>query len=119
MTRIYYDEDDKEAIQLIDDYYFFKYMVKMIYNDWRNVAYSNDDDQVNPETIRQIMSCLNKMDIERLDNIIIKLPNGTKFYSNVEELIDWMFDDYLDCRGESFEINCFKHYLIEKYGNPN
>lgn len=112
MTRIYYYEDDKEAIQLIDDYYYFKYMIKMICDDWEMVVY-NDDCSVKFEVMELIENNLNKLDIERLNDILIKLPDIFKWYSDIFDLIYCIFED----RNKNFEINEFKLYLIEKYGN--
>jgi hypothetical protein len=36
MVRISYDEENKEEVKLIEDYYFYKYYVETVKSDWLN-----------------------------------------------------------------------------------
>jgi hypothetical protein len=113
MVKISYYDSDKEATKLIEEYYWFKYMVKMIYNDWK---YVEETEKLNATILNdRIKCCLNIHDIDRLNNILNILEKQypvNHFESNIDGFLTWLF--VLD---DTFFIARFKGLLVKKYGN--
>ena len=113
MTRIYYDEDDKEAIQLIDDYYWFKYMISMIYNDWKNSVEWDGwyNKEITLKSYKNIVNYLNIHDLKRLKSIVKKMW-GVCWCMNFHGFLGCLFN-----YDDKLFIRLFKEHLVKKYKN--
>jgi hypothetical protein len=92
ITKITYDLNNKEDVDMINDYYFLKYYINSIYFDWINTLRVTDE--INEDII---IKHLNKTEFERLVKILEK-------YFFIPKKWDFTIEDIL------YDIIAFDRY---------
>lgn len=74
MVKITYDLDNSEDVQMIDDYYFVKYYMKSIRDDWKQYTDIDNkwkyDCEDKDKILRMIINHLNPVEFKRLCKIL-------------------------------------------------
>jgi len=105
MVKITYDEDNKKMVQMIEDYYYFKDVAKVIYSDWYNFFETNGN---NDKTLEIIYKHLSVYEFELIKNIAIKYIYKGKYKPSNLELLE----ELLLPIGKNKLIHRLKYILI-------
>lgn len=108
MVKITYDEDDKEATEMIESYFWFKYFIRSLHFDWKDLY-----DRRNKETYKIIISNINEYDLITLTQIYKKYIKRTMGSFKITDETELMFMNLFmfDCA----LLEDFKDSIEEKY----
>jgi len=128
MTRIFYNDENPEAQQIIKDYYNFKYLIKLLFDSIKDCKYYNFQEFIKSLEISKVV--LNKNDLEFLlntsklffiekysvedINCILKIDEDTaddeiKYIKTLQE-ID-LFIGFLQLYKDDFLLKKFRNYI--------
>ncbi len=128
MTRIFYNDENPEAQQIIKDYYNFKYLIKLLFDSIKDCKYYNFQEFIKSLKISKVV--LNKNDLEFLlntsklffiekysvedINCILKIDEDTaddeiKYIKTLQE-ID-LFIGFLQLYKDDFLLKKFRNYI--------
>lgn len=120
MVTITYDLDNAEDCKLIEDYYFFKYYNKCLFNDW-NKQYKqyalNSDDSYNKKGCDFITDIITKsVNKEEFTNFI-RIYNMLEKEAMIKESITFsILNSCLIYDYDFYHIRLFQDILVEKFG---
>ena len=113
MVKITYDLDNKEEVELVDDYFFTKFYMKSIYDNWKQYndldnrwKYDYEDKE---KIIQNIIKHLNPYEFKRLCEIVDSY--AILGYNKEYETIDLILTQ---C---DFFLKCHKSHLVRKFGD--
>jgi hypothetical protein len=111
MVKITYNLDNKEESEMVDDYFFMKYYLSSIHDDWKQyLNYCFDEyNTASDEIINTIFGHLNEIEFNRL-KYIFEYRLCQKFENDVQifNLIFYYFE---------IVNSTFKKNLIKEFGN--